>query len=389
MPRGVAILGSTGSIGRNTLDVIRRHPGRFEVVGLVAGRQMHRLAEQVREFRPRAVAVADDAARRELAGLLGDRVPEIRVGEAGAAEVTVGTGADVVVAAIVGAAGLVPVLAACSAGVVVALANKEALVVAGELMVRAARENGATIVPVDSEHSAIHQCLRSGGHGEARRVVLTASGGPFRGRRRHELEHVTHAEALRHPTWQMGPKITIDSATLMNKGLEVIEAHWLFGISPAQIDVLVHPQSIVHSMVEFRDGSVIAQLGLADMRLPIQYALDWPSRRDGIAETLDLAAIGTLTFERPDREAFHCLDLAYRAIEEGGDAPARLNAANEVAVDAFLHGRIGFLDIPRVIERELDRTPAEPVFELADLVRSDTHARREARAFIERERTTP
>lgn len=389
MPRPVAILGSTGSIGRSTLDVIRRHPGRFDVVGLVAGRQVRRLAEQVREFGPRAVAVADEAARRELLGLLGGDSPEIRVGERGAAEVTVGTGAEVVVAAIVGAAGLVPVLAACSAGAVVALANKEALVVAGELMVRAARENGATIVPVDSEHSAIHQCLRSGGHGEARRVVLTASGGPFRGRRRDQLDGVTSAEALRHPTWQMGPKITIDSATLMNKGLEVIEAHWLFGMTPAQIDVLVHPQSIIHSMVEFRDGSVVAQLGLADMRLPIQYALDYPARRDGITEPLDLAAVGTLTFERPDREAFRCLDLAYRAIEAGGDAPARLNAANEVAVDAFLHGRVGFLDIPRVIERELDRAPAAPVFELAELVESDHAARRAARAFIERERTTP
>ncbi|MCU0231102.1 MAG: 1-deoxy-D-xylulose-5-phosphate reductoisomerase [Acidobacteria bacterium] len=389
MPRPVAILGSTGSIGRSTLDVIRRHPGRFDVVGLVAGRQVRRLAEQVREFGPRAVAVADEAARRELLGLLGGDSPEIRVGERGAAEVTVGTGAEVVVAAIVGAAGLVPVLAACSAGAVVALANKEALVVAGELMVRSARENGAIIVPVDSEHSAIHQCLRSGGHGEARRVVLTASGGPFRGRRRDQLDGVTSAEALRHPTWQMGPKITIDSATLMNKGLEVIEAHWLFGMTPAQIDVLVHPQSIIHSMVEFRDGSVVAQLGLADMRLPIQYALDYPARRDGITEPLDLAAVGTLTFERPDREAFRCLDLAYRAIEAGGDAPARLNAANEVAVDAFLHGRVGFLDIPRVIERELDRAPAAPVFELAELVESDHAARRAARAFIERERTTP
>jgi len=389
VPRRVAILGSTGSIGRNSLDVIRRNPGRFEVVGLVAGRQVQRLADQVREFHPRAVAVADDEARRELIGLLGGHAPEVRVGEQGAAEVTAGTGADVVVAAIVGAAGLVPVLAACSAGSVVALANKEALVVAGELMVRAARENGAIIVPVDSEHSAIHQCLRSGGHGEARRVVLTASGGPFRGRGRHELERVSNTEALRHPTWQMGPKITIDSATLMNKGLEVIEAHWLFGMAPAQIDVLVHPQSIVHSMVEFRDGSVVAQLGLADMRLPIQYALDYPARHDGITETLDLAAIGTLTFERPDREAFRCLDLAYRAIDQGGNAPARLNAANEVAVDAFLHGRIGFLDIPRVIEHELDRAPAEPVFELTELLQSDHAARREARTFIERERTTP
>ena len=389
MPRRVAILGSTGSIGRNSLDVIRRHPGRFEVVGLVAGRQVQRLAEQVREFHPRAVAVADDAARRELIGLLGGHAPEVRVGEQGAAEVTAGTGADVVVAAIVGAAGLVPVLAACSAGSVVALANKEALVVAGELMVRAARENGAIIVPVDSEHSAIHQCLRSGGHGEARRVVLTASGGPFRGRARHELERVTNAEALRHPTWQMGPKITIDSATLMNKGLEVIEAHWLFGMAPAQIDVLVHPQSIVHSLVEFRDGSVVAQLGLADMRLPIQYALDYPARHDGITETLDLATIGTLTFERPDRAAFRCLDLAYRAIDEGGNAPARLNAANEVAVEAFLHGRIGFLDIARVIEYELDRAPAEPVLELTELLDSDHAARREARTFIERERITP
>ncbi len=388
LSRRVAILGSTGSIGRSTLDVIRRHPGRFEVVGLVAGRQVDLLAAQIREFHPPAVAVADEAARTTLLRQLDPPCPEVRIGEAGASAVIAGTGADVVVAAIVGAAGLVPTIAACSAGTIVALANKEALVVAGELMVRAVRENGATLIPVDSEHSAVHQCLRSGEHGEARRIVLTASGGPFRGRSREQLERVTAAEALRHPTWQMGPKITVDSATLMNKGLEVIEAHWMFAMSPSQIDVLVHPQSIVHSMVEFRDGSVVAQLGIADMRVPIQYALDWPARLDGVTDSLDLAAVGTLSFERPDHDAFPCLPLAYRAITEGGDAPARLNAANEVAVDAFLKGAIGFLDIARVIERELDRSAPAPAFELSDLLESDQRARREARAYIERELTS-
>ncbi|MEN6632672.1 MAG: 1-deoxy-D-xylulose-5-phosphate reductoisomerase [Candidatus Polarisedimenticolia bacterium] len=369
-------------MGRQTLDVVSRKPEGFEVAGLVAGRRTDLLAEQIKRFRPVAVSVADDAAAADLRARLGAEAPEIRVGGNGAAEVAVGCGADIVVAAIVGAAGLVPTFAAATAGLVVALANKETLVAAGELMVRAVKDNGARLLPVDSEHNAIHQCLRSGARGEVRRLILTASGGPFRGRTRAELATVTADEALRHPTWRMGPKVTIDSATLMNKGLEVIEARWLFDVPGSSIDVLVHPQSAVHSMVEFKDGSIIAQLGAADMRHPIQYALTWPERLEGVVARLDLAALGSLTFERPDRDAFRCLDLAYHALAAGGDAPARLNAANEVAVRAFLDGRIGFLDIPELLQRVLDSEPTNPIVELEDVLSADRRAREAARAIL-------
>jgi len=382
LPQRLVILGSTGSIGRQTLDVVSRKPEGFEVAGLVAGRRTDLLAEQIKRFRPVAVSVADDAAAADLRARLGAEAPEIRVGGNGAAEVAVGCGADIVVAAIVGAAGLVPTFAAATAGLVVALANKETLVAAGELMVRAVKDNGARLLPVDSEHNAIHQCLRSGARGEVRRLILTASGGPFRGRTRAELATVTADEALRHPTWRMGPKVTIDSATLMNKGLEVIEARWLFDVPGSSIDVLVHPQSAVHSMVEFKDGSIIAQLGAADMRHPIQYALTWPERLEGVVARLDLAALGSLTFERPDRDAFRCLDLAYHALAAGGDAPARLNAADEVAVRAFLDGRIGFLDIPELLQRVLESEPTNPIVELEDVLSADRRAREAARAIL-------
>ncbi len=385
----VVVLGSTGSVGRQALEVIEHHAGAFEVVGLVAGRRMDHFVEQVRRWRPRAVAVADEAARTTLAAALGPRAPEIRIGAEGAAEVAVGTGARTVVAAIVGAAGLVPTLAAVTAGLTVALANKEALVAAGELMVRAAQGSGSRLLPVDSEHNAIHQCLRAGERGEVRRIVLTASGGPFRGRPAAELACVTPHEALNHPTWRMGPKITIDSATLMNKGLEVIEARWLFGLVPAAIDVVIHPQSTVHSMVEFRDGSFVAQLGAPDMKHPIQYALTWPERWDGASTRLDLGRMGTLTFEAPDRAAFPCLDLAYRALAAGGDAPARLNAANEVAVHAFLDGRIGFMDIPRTIAAVLDGGAGDGLGELGDVLEADRQARALAHDVIAREFSHP
>ncbi|MBP7148446.1 MAG: 1-deoxy-D-xylulose-5-phosphate reductoisomerase [Acidobacteria bacterium] len=385
MPRRVVILGSTGSIGRSTLDVLARFPDRFELVGIVAGRNVEAAAEQVRRWRPRAVAMADEASAARLAQALGPGAPEIRHGSRGAAEVAVGTRAEVVVAAIVGAAGLIPTLAAAGAGITVALANKEALVVAGELMVRAARESGAALLPVDSEHSAIHQCLRAGERGEVRRIVLTASGGPFRGVAPADLARVTPEQALRHPTWRMGPKITVDSATLMNKGLEVIEAHWLFGLPGTAIDVVVHPQSVVHSMVEYRDGSLVAQLGSADMRTPIQYALTYPERWDAGGEPLPVARLGPLTFEPPDRAAFRCLDLAYAALQAGGDAPARLNAANEVAVEAFLARRLSFPGIAAVIEEVLTARPAEAVGELEDVLRADREARGVAAQAVERE----
>jgi 1-deoxy-D-xylulose-5-phosphate reductoisomerase len=385
----VVILGSTGSIGRSTLEVVAHHEDRFEVVGLTAGAQAERLADQVRAFRPQAVALADAASARRLQDRLGNEAPEIFVGPEGAARVAVDTGADVVVAGIVGAAGLVPTLAAVEAGRVVALANKETLVVAGELMMERARECGAALLPVDSEHNAIHQCLRSGERSEVKRLLLTASGGPFRGRGVADLARVTVDEALDHPTWNMGPKITVDSATLMNKGLEVIEASWLFGFSPDAIDVLVHPQSVVHSLVEYRDGSVIAQLGHADMRHPIQYALSWPDRWDGVSqEPLDLCAVGQLSFEPPNREAFRCLDLAFAALQAGGDVPAKLNAANEVAVEAFLDRRIGFLDIAQVIEETLERLPPRRASSMEELLSADAAARRVAGELIGKESPT-
>jgi 1-deoxy-D-xylulose-5-phosphate reductoisomerase len=378
----VAVLGSTGSIGQSTLEVLEHHGEAFAVTGLVAGSRVERLAEQVRRWRPAMVAVRDEAAARQLEPLLEAPGPAVLVGPAGAARVAVESGAEIVVAAVVGAAGVQPTLAALAEGRTVCLANKEALVTAGELMLAAAERSAATLLPVDSEHNAIHQCLRAGRPAEVRRIVLTASGGPFRGRTARELHGVTARDALDHPTWNMGPKITVDSATLMNKGLEVIEARWLFGFGPEQIDVVVHPQSVVHSLVEFVDGSLVAQLGRPDMRHPIQYALTWPERSPAPVDRLDLAAVGTLSFEEPDRETFRCLPLAYRALREGGDTPARLNAANEVAVEAFLAGGIEFLDIPRVLEAVLDRRPAAPLDDLEAVLAADREAREAARELI-------
>lgn len=386
-PKKIAILGSTGSIGRSTLDVVARHRDRLQVVGLAAGSGGARLTEQILRFRPAVVSVKDERAARDLAARLDGRArPRIGVGTAGATEVAVASGADLVVSAIVGAAGLLPTLAALSAGITVALANKESLVVAGELMVRAAREAGAQLLPVDSEHNAIHQCLRAGRREEVDRIILTGSGGPFRGMDRSALERVSVEEALRHPTWSMGPKITVDSATLMNKGLEVIEASFLFGIPAERIDVVIHPQSVVHSMVRFRDGSVVAQLGAADMRHPIQYALSWPERWESAVAPLDILEVGALTFEPPDHERFPCLGLAREALRRGGTAPARLNAANEVAVAAFLAGQIRFVDIPAVIEEVLAEEDGSPADSVEDLLAADREARRRARAVIGSER---
>ena len=384
--RKVALLGSTGSIGVAALDVLARLGDRFRVVALAAGgSRLDELARQVRDVRPGLVAVPGDREAARLRELLAGVPVTVLSGEEGLVAVAAESGADVVIAAIVGAAGLVPTLAAVRAGKTVALANKEALVAAGEVMTRAARESGATLLPVDSEHNAIHQCLRAGGPGEVRRLVLTASGGPFRGRSARELARVTPAEALRHPTWEMGPKITIDSATLMNKGLEVIEAHWLFGLPARAIDVVIHPQSVVHSMVEFRDGSIVAQLGTPDMRHPIQYALTWPERLDAPAERLDLLRASPLEFEPPDPGTFRCLALAYRALEAGGDAPARLNAANEVAVEAFLDGRIPFDRIPVVLERVLAERDPGPADTLDAVLAADSEARDAARRAVARE----
>jgi len=368
-PRRVTILGSTGSIGRSTLDVVRTRPERFRVEALVAGSKWEVLLAQVREFRPRVVGVADAEAarnlRQALAAANGDAMPAVLDGEDAAREIAALDGVDLLVNALVGSRGLEPTLEALENGTDVAIANKETLVVAGELVLAAAQRGGAELLPLDSELSAIHQCLRAGPMTAVRRILLTASGGPFRELPPERFAHVTAEDALRHPTWDMGPKITVDCATMMNKGLEVIETHFYFGVPYERIDVLVHPQSVVHSMVEFVDSSVMAQLSQPDMRLPIQYALTWPERLESPAPRLDLAAGSALAFEEPDPVRFPCLRLARQAGEAGGAAPAVLNAANEVAVDAFLGGRIPFPAIPMVIEECLSGWdgPNEPGLE--------------------------
>jgi 1-deoxy-D-xylulose-5-phosphate reductoisomerase len=380
----IAILGSTGSIGRSALAVVDAHSDRLRVVALAAGENAPQLADQIVRHRPRLVGLASDAGRVELMRRLGRDGPEVVVGPESLVAVATHPDVDLVLCASSGTAGLEAVLAAIEAGKQVALANKEVLVMAGRLMVDASRRRGLAILPVDSEHNAIHQCLHGRSPDEVRRLVLTASGGPFRSLGPAELAQVTPEAALRHPTWQMGRKVTIDSATLMNKGLEVIEAHWLFGTPASAIDVLVHPQSIVHSMVELRDGSVIAQLGVTDMRLPIQYAFSYPDRWDGALPSLDLAQLGTLEFSQPDLERFRCLSLAYQALEAGGGAPIVLNAANEVAVEAFLAGRLAFPGIAEVIEHALQesgREGAAPA-SLAEVRSVDARARVRAEEAI-------
>lgn len=352
--KGISILGSTGSIGCNTLKVIE-HLGGFRVVAMAAGRNLEKFVEQVAKFGPELVSVdceenADELARLLYAARIADP-PKIVCGSDGLVQVATHSEAEVVVSATVGAVGFVPTLRAIEQGKRIALANKETLVIAGELMTAAAAESGAEILPVDSEHNAIHQCLRGESISEVKRLILTASGGPFRSKTKEQIASATREEALNHPNWSMGDKITIDSATLMNKGLEVIEARWLFGFGADRISVIVHPQSVVHSMVEMVDGSVIAQMGVTDMQHPIQYALTYPERKACPLEPLDLSKLGQLTFEPPDLERFPCLGLAYDALEAGGTMPAVLNAANEVAVGAFLEEKIGLADVPELIRR--------------------------------------
>jgi len=387
--QGIAILGSTGSIGCNTLKVVESFSDeRFRVVALAAGRNVARLAEQVERHRPELVAVEDLACAQKLKDELkrrGVSVPRVAVGEGGLVEVATHDAARTVVSATVGAVGFVPTLRALEAGKRVALANKETLVIAGELMTRAAEASGAELLPVDSEHNAIHQCLRGERREEVRRLILTASGGPFRAKTLSAMTDATVAEAMRHPTWSMGAKITIDSATLMNKGLEVIEAHWLFGFGAEEIDIVVHPESVVHSMIELVDGSIIAQLGVTDMRHAIQYALTYPERHPCAAlPPLDLAKLSTLHFEEPDIERFPCVRLAYRALREGGTLPAALNAANEEAVSAFLAGRIRLTDIPRVIESVMDAHETRAVSSLEVVCEVNRRSRLEAAREIER-----
>src|SRR2546423_9805764 len=384
--KGIAILGSTGSIGRNTLRVVESFgEDEFRIVALGAGRNVEVLAEQVARYLPTLVSVETEDAARHLRTKLFERdvdLPRIIVGEEGLVEVATHTQADCVVSATVGAVGFVPTLRARETGKGVALANKETLVMAGELMTQAAQKSGAELLPVDSEHNALHQCLRGEQRSEVRRIILTASGGPFRTRSKSGMSSATVAEAMKHPTWNMGAKITIDSATLMNKGLEVIEAHWLFGFAADQIEVVVHPESIVHSMIELVDGSVIAQLGVTDMRHAIQYALTFPERCESQLPPLKLTELSSLHFEEPDLERFPCISLAYRALRTGGTLPAAMNAANEEAVHAFIDERISFSDMPSVIETVMDQHSATDARNLDAVLAADQSARAAARSAI-------
>ncbi|KAF1727187.1 1-deoxy-D-xylulose-5-phosphate reductoisomerase [Pseudoxanthomonas mexicana] len=377
--RNVAVLGATGSIGASALDVIARHPGRYRARVLAAGHNVDALVALCVAHRPDHAVVADEESYLRLRDGLADAgLPtQAHAGTPALDALVSGPECDTVVAAIVGAAGLSSTLAAARAGKRLLLANKESLVLAGELVTRAADASGAEIIPIDSEHNAIFQCLRSRqAQGDVSRIVLTASGGPFRGRRRDELAQVTREQAVAHPKWSMGPKISVDSATLMNKGLELIEAHHLFGVGRERLDVLVHPQSLVHSLVEFVDGSTLAQLGLPDMRTSLAVGLGWPERIASGVGGLDLLRHPRLEFEAPDTDAFPCLRLAWEAMAAGGTAPAVVNAANEVAVSAFLQGRIGFLSIPALVEDALAALPATPADSLDALLAADAQARR-------------
>ena len=387
LQRRVAVLGSTGSIGVNTLDVIRAHPDRFQVVALTAGRQVERLAQQCLEFRPRIAVVADAAGASQLKQLLAEKGSELTIlhGPEALLTAVLESDCDTVMAAIVGAAGLVPTLAAAQAGKRILLANKEALVMSGDLFMSAVKTGGAELLPIDSEHNAIFQCLPdrfgSASNGNARdhlgveELWLTASGGPFREKSLDALKTITPDEACAHPNWVMGRKISVDSATMMNKGLEVIEAHWLFGLPLTQIRVLIHPQSVVHSMVRYRDGSVIAQLGQPDMRTPIAHGLAWPDRIDAGVAPLNLTQLSALQFSEPDFDRFPCLALAFEAAKVGGTAPAILNAANEVAVAAFLDQRMPYLQIASVVRETLSAIQSVPASSIEIVLSADAQAR--------------
>jgi 1-deoxy-D-xylulose-5-phosphate reductoisomerase len=379
MMKRLTVIGSTGSIGQNTLTVIRHLSGRFEVFALAAHRSVAMLVKQVEVFRPKVVTLTDASSLDEFKRQCVERnlpLPEILTGDEGLRCIASAPEVDIVVSAAVGAAGLLPTWVAVQAGKTVALANKESMVLAGELLSRTASETGARIIPIDSEHSAIDQCLRSGVRNEVHRLILTASGGPFRNTPIEKLVDVTPEAALNHPTWRMGRRITIDSATLMNKGLEVIEARWLFDIPEDKVDIMVHPQSIVHSMVEFIDGSVIAQLGTTDMRQPIQYALTYPERLVTCVPGLDWKSVARLEFMPPDMAKFPCMRLAYQAIKAGGVAPAVLNAADEIAVQAFLDHQIPFTDIPRLIEDALSGYQGGDGVSVESVMETDAWARR-------------
>lgn len=376
--KSITILGSTGSIGRCALDVISMHPDRFRVCGLAAGGNINVLLKQVAKFKPEIVGVFDKAAAGELRKHTSIPVYE---GQEGVCRAAGYEGADFVLSAIVGFAGLLPTLSAIRAGKTIGLANKESLVVAGELVIREAARHNVKILPVDSEHSAAFQCIE-GRKKDIKRLILTASGGPFSEMTRAELGGVGPEDALKHPNWSMGRKITVDSATLMNKGFEVIEAHYLFGIEPEKIDVLIHPQSIIHCIVELTDGGLLAHMSVPDMKAPIAYALSYPERLNDVVSRLDLARIQSLTFKSPDNESFPCLSYAYQALKQGGTMPAVLNAANEIAVEAFLKRQIGFNDIPAIIKNTMDAHEKKDIMELDSVIEADRRARETAGSLI-------
>lgn len=377
----IAILGSTGSIGTQALQVIEEHPDLYEAYALTANNQVELLAEQARKFKPAVVVIANEAKYLQLKEMLSDLPIQVYAGSDALCDVVQVSSIDVVLASMVGYAGLRPTINAIKAGKEIALANKETLVVAGELITELAAQYHTPILPVDSEHSAIFQCLESDNPLE--KVILTASGGPFRTFSMEQLHHVTKEQALKHPNWDMGAKITIDSATMMNKGFEVIEAKWLFGVRPEQIEVVVHPQSVIHSMVQFEDGAVKAQLGVPDMRLPIQYAFSYPKRIASSFDRLDFTQMTTLTFEQPDIEKFRCLALAYEALNQGGNMACIVNAANEIAVSAFLKEKISFIEISKLIEQTMNKVSfiKNPTYD--DYVETDTEARKIAEKLID------
>ncbi len=380
----IGVLGSTGSIGTQTLDIVSEYPARFRASLLTAGKNWRLLAEQARKYLPRRVVIANETAYPYLRDALADLPVEVAAGAEAIAEAAAMPELDTVVTAMVGYSGLIPTVRAIRAGKRIALANKETLVVAGEIITRLLEESGSEIVPVDSEHSAIFQCLQGESTRRANKILLTASGGPFRTKSREELEHVTVADALNHPNWDMGAKVTIDSASMMNKGFEMIEARWLFGCPSDKIEIVVHPQSIVHSMVEFSDGSIKAQLGIPDMHLPIRYALAYPDRLPSSAPTLSLSQYSSLTFEAPDYEKFPMLGFAFDAIRMGGNMPCILNAANEIAVAAFLRGEISFTSIPRAAQETMELTPFKATVTLDDLIETNREARYIAEQQIKR-----
>ncbi len=384
MSRSIAILGSTGSIGRNALRVIDALGPDYKVTAITANSSVELLAEQTRRYRPQFVAVTDVNSAKTFRTLIDGLDTEVLVGPESLTELAQSDRIDTVLTAVVGAAGLPSALAAAQAGKRLAIANKEPLVIAGQLLTQIARDNGGTLLPIDSEHSAVFQAMQSGSSDEVRKIILTGSGGPFRGASREELQEVTCEQALSHPVWQMGPKITIDSATMMNKALEIIEARWLFDVPVEKIEVLIHPESIVHSLVEFVDGSVVAQLGLPDMCLPIQYALTYPDRVAGISEPLRLEKIGRLRFEKPEPKTFRALPLAYEVARTGGTAPVVFNAANEAAVEAFLDERIRFVQIMELVEHCLDTHDVKRTITLDELLEADTWAREEVKNRLAR-----